>query len=193
MGSDELSFLPATELALRLRRRDLSPLEVVDAFLTRIDGRNSELNAFVTVLHERARHAARRAEQALGSGADLGVLHGVPVAIKDLDSVAGVRTTFGCKAFAGFVAQQTTAYVERLEQAGAIVVGKTNMPEFGHKATTDNHLFGLTSTPFKLGKNAGGSSGGSAAAVAAGLVPLGQGSDGAGRSASRPRVVASMV
>lgn len=161
MISDDLFFMPATELALHIRRRDLSPVEVVDAFLARIDHRNSDLNAFVVVLHDSARQAAREAEQTLTSGRDLGPLHGVPVAIKDLDSKAGVGTTFGSRVFARFVATHTSNFVERLERAGGIVMGKTNTPEFGHKGTTDNHLFGPTSTPFAIGKNAGGSSGGS--------------------------------
>jgi amidase/aspartyl-tRNA(Asn)/glutamyl-tRNA(Gln) amidotransferase subunit A len=180
MLSDEVSFMSAAELALRIRRRDLSPVEVVDALLGRIADRNPDLNAFVLVLDGSARRAAREAEQALTSGADLGPLHGIPIAIKDLDSKAGVRTTFGSRVFADFVAEKTSNFVGRLERAGCIVLGKTNTPEFGHKATTDNHLFGPTSTPFRIGKNAGGSSGGSAAAVADGLVPIAQGSDGGG-------------
>src|SRR6266508_5040219 len=167
--SDELCFTPATELVARMRRRDVSPVEVVDAFLARIDARNHETNAYVTVLHEDARRRASIAEQAILAGRLLGPLHGLPIAIKDLyDFKAGVRNTFGSKVFADFVPQETVTYVERLESAGAIVLGNTNTPEFGHKGITDNLLWGPTSTPFKIGKNAGGSSGGSAAAVAAG-------------------------
>jgi amidase/aspartyl-tRNA(Asn)/glutamyl-tRNA(Gln) amidotransferase subunit A len=180
MASDELFFMSAAELALHIRRRDLSPVEVMDAFLDRIASRNPDLNAFVLVLDDSARQAARQAEEALTSGRDVGPLHGVPIAVKDLDSKAGVRTTFGSRVFAGFIADKTSNFVARLERAGGIVVGKTNTSEFGHKATTDNHLFGPTSTPFGIGKNAGGSSGGSAAAVADGLVPIAQGSDGGG-------------
>ena len=179
--SEELCFTPATELAARIRRRDLSPVEVVDAFLERIEERNGGLNAYVTVLGEEAREAARGAERALGSGEALGPLHGVPVAIKDLfDYKAGVRNTYGLKPMANYVPNRDATYVERLERAGAIVLGKTNTPEFGHRAITDNLLFGPTSTPFAPGKNAGGSSGGSAAAVADGLAPMAQGSDGGG-------------
>jgi Asp-tRNA(Asn)/Glu-tRNA(Gln) amidotransferase A subunit family amidase len=178
--SDELAFVSAGELARRIRQRAVSPVEVVEYVLARIEERNGALNAFVTVLHDTARAAAREAERRLAGGHDVGPLHGVPVAIKDLDSKAGARTTFGSKLFAHYIANDTTSYVAALERAGAIVVGKTNTPEFGHKATTDNHLFGPTSTPFALGKNAGGSSGGTAAAVADGLVPIAQGSDGGG-------------
>jgi Asp-tRNA(Asn)/Glu-tRNA(Gln) amidotransferase A subunit family amidase len=179
--SEELWFVPATELAARIRRRDLSPVEIVDAFLGRIESRNSEINAYVTVLDEDAREAAEVAERVIASGGALGALHGVPVAIKDLfDYKAGVRNTYGLKPMANYVPKRDATYVERLERAGAIVLGKTNTPEFGHRAITDNLLFGPTSTPFAPGKNAGGSSGGSAAAVAAGLAPMAQGSDGGG-------------
>ena len=179
--SGELCFTPATELASRIRRRDLSPVEVVDAFLERIEERNGEIGAYVTVIGEEAREAAREAERAVGSREPPGPLHGVPVAIKDLfDYKAGVRNTYGSKPLADYVPHQNATYVERLEGAGAIVLGKTNTPEFGHKGATDNLLFGPTSTPFAPGKNAGGSSGGSAAAVADGLCAIAQGTDAGG-------------
>ncbi len=179
--SDEICFMPATEIATRIRRRDLSPVEVVDAFLDRIEKRNAGINAYVTVIGDEAREAAREAEKAITSGGELGPLHGVPVAIKDLfDYKAGVRNTYGLKPMANYIPERSATYVERLESAGAIVLGKTNTPEFGHKGITDNLLFGPTSTPFAPGKNAGGSSGGSAAAVADGLAPIAQGSDGGG-------------
>ena len=179
--SEEICFMPATELAARIRRRDLSPVEVVEAFLERIEERNARINAYVTVIGDEAREAAKEAERAITSGEDLGPLHGVPVAIKDLfDYKAGVRNTYGLKPMADYVPERSATYVERLENAGAIVIGKTNTPEFGHRGITDNLLFGPTSTPFAPGKNAGGSSGGSAAAVADGLAPIAQGSDGGG-------------
>jgi len=180
-AQDELAYMPATEIAARIARRDLSPVEVVDAFLDGIARRNQTVNAYVLVLHEEARRLALEAEKAVVSGATLGPLHGLPIAIKDLfDFKAGVRNTFGCKPFKDWTPTVSATYVTRLEQAGAIVLGKTNTPEFGHRGITDNYLFGPTSTPFRIGKNAGGSSGGSAAAVAAGLAPLAQGSDGGG-------------
>jgi len=171
----------ATELAARIRRGDLSPVSAVEDCLERIEDRDGELNAFVTVLEEPALERAREAERAVEAGEDLGPLHGVPIALKDLfDFKAGVRNTIGSTPFAEFVPESSATYVERLEAAGAIVVGKTNVPEFGHKGTTDNRLCGATSTPFDLDRNAGGSSGGSAAAVADGLVPVAQGSDAGG-------------
>ena len=178
---DELAFMPATELLARIGRRDLSPVEVVDAFLERIGRLNKELNAYVLVLADEARKKARDAEKALTGKREHPPLLGLPIAIKDLfDMKAGVPNTFGCKPFKDYVPAASATYVERLERAGAIVLGKTNTPELGHKGITDNYLFGPTSTPFHIGKNAGGSSGGSAAAVAAGLAPIAQGSDGGG-------------
>jgi amidase/aspartyl-tRNA(Asn)/glutamyl-tRNA(Gln) amidotransferase subunit A len=171
----------ATELAARIRRGDLSPVTAVEECLERIHERDEDLNAFVTVLDEEARERAHEAEAAVEAGAELGPLHGVPIAIKDLfDFKSGVRNTMGSKPFEEYVPEQSATYVERLEAAGAIVVGKTNTPEFGHKGTTDNRIQGPTSTPFDLDRNAGGSSGGSAAAVADGIVPIAQGSDGGG-------------
>lgn len=179
--SSDTNYRSAAELATRIRRGDLSPVEVVDECLDRIQDRNEDLNAFITVLEEDARERAREAEQAVNAGEELGPLHGVPIAVKDLfDFKAGVPNTIGSKPFEDFVPEQSATYVNRLEEAGAIIVGKTNTPEFGHKGTTDNRIIGPTSTPFDLDRNAGGSSGGSAAAVADGIVPIAQGSDGGG-------------
>lgn len=176
----KLCFMPAGALAARIRRRDISPVEVIDAYLARIERRNPVVNAYTLVLGDAARAAARAAEAAVMSGGPLGPLHGVPVAIKDLDDISGVETSMGSRAVAGRVPTRNTVVVERLLAAGAILLGKTNTPEFGHKGTTDNLRFGPTSTPFKIGYNAGGSSGGSAAAVADGLAALAQGTDGGG-------------
>ena len=181
--SDEttkLCFLPARALAARIRRRDLSPVEVVDAYLWRIEQRNPVINAYTLVLAEEARAAARAAEKAVLAGGPLGPLHGVPVAIKDLDDVAGVPTSMGSLAVHNRVPKKSAVAVERLLEAGAIILGKTNTPEFGHKGITDNLRFGPTHTPWAIGRNAGGSSGGSAAAVADGLAALAQGTDGGG-------------
>src|SRR5258707_13025529 len=178
---DELAFMPATELLVGIGRRDLSAVEVVDASRERIGQRNKALNAYVLVLADEARQKARDAEKALTGKHEHPPLLGLPIAIKGLfDMKTGVPNTFGCKPFKDYVPDASATYVERLERAGAIVLGKTNTPEFGHKGITDNYLFGPTSTPFRIGKNAGGSSGGSAAAVAAGLAPIAPGSHGGG-------------
>ena len=180
--ADEIAYLSATELAGRIGRRELSPVEVVDATIARIEARNPSLNAFVIDGYEDARARAREDERALMSGRELGPLHGVPSAIKDLFGFKpGWRNTFGgIRALKDHVADSYCAFVERLERGGANFVGKTNSPIEGFRGTCDNYLFGPTSTPFRLGMNSGGSSGGSAAAVADGLVPIAHGTDGGG-------------
>jgi Asp-tRNA(Asn)/Glu-tRNA(Gln) amidotransferase A subunit family amidase len=176
----DVAHTTAAGLARRIRDGDLSPVEAIDATLERIEERNDRTNAFVTVTDERAREAAERAERAVESGEVLGPLHGVPVAIKDLDDVAGVRTTYGSKLFEDNVAEENSPFVDRLLDAGAIVVGKTNTPEFGLGCTTDNRVAGPTGTPFDPDRVSGGSSGGAGAALGDGLVPLAQGSDTGG-------------
>jgi Asp-tRNA(Asn)/Glu-tRNA(Gln) amidotransferase A subunit family amidase len=172
--------LSAASLARRVREGELSPVTVVDAVLDRVAARNDRTNAFVTVTDVRAREAAREAEAAVEAGEPLGPLHGVPVAIKDLDHVAGVPTTNGSLLFEDFVPDESEPVVERLVDAGAIVVGKTNTPEFGLGCTTHNRVVGPTPTPFDLDRIAGGSSGGAGAALADRLVPVAQGSDTGG-------------
>ncbi|PSP74025.1 amidase [Halobacteriales archaeon QS_3_64_16] len=176
----DLPFRSASEQVAEMRAGEYSPVDLLEAHLDRIDTRNDRTNAFVTIVQEDARAAAREAEAAIENDEQVGPLHGVPVAIKDLVPTADVRTTFGSKAFAEFVPEESAILLERLREAGAIVIGKTNTPEFGHKGTTDNPLFGPTHTPYAPGRTAGGSSGGSAAAVADGLAALAQGSDGGG-------------
>jgi Asp-tRNA(Asn)/Glu-tRNA(Gln) amidotransferase A subunit family amidase len=180
VAADALSFASAGELAALLRRRELSAVELVQTLLDRIARVEPSLGAFVEVAAASALADARDADQSLALGVARGPLHGIPVAIKDLDEVPGLRTTFGSWPLRDHVSTQTSTCVERLTGAGAIVIGKTNTPEFGHKGVTDNAVHGPCSTPFDLSSNAGGSSGGSAAAVAAGLVPIGQGGDGGG-------------
>lgn len=166
----------AVELAALIRNREVSPVEVVQAALDRIDRLDPDLRAFVTVDYEGALAAAREAERSEPAGP----LHGVPVAVKDLSLTRGLRTTFGSLLHRDFVPDQDSVSVERLRAAGAILVGKTNTPEFGYKGVTDNRLGPPTVNPWNRERTAGGSSGGSAAAVAAGLVPLAEGTDGAG-------------
>jgi amidase/aspartyl-tRNA(Asn)/glutamyl-tRNA(Gln) amidotransferase subunit A len=180
--SDELAYMSASELALRIRRRDLSPVEVVDAVIARIEARNPSINAFVYVGFDDARKAAKEAERALMSGAALGPLHGVPVALKDLfDFKPGWVSTFGgVRALKSNVVDFYCAFAERIEKAGAIIVGKTNSPVMGFRGTCDNYLFGPSRNPFNPAKNTGGSSGGSAGAVADGMLPLAEGTDGGG-------------
>ena len=182
MGSDDLAYISAAEIAERVRRRSLSPVEVVDACIARIERRNPSLNAFVFQGFDDARREAKAAEAAVMSGAATGSLHGVPSAIKDLfDFKPGWPFTFGgIRAMKGCVAQWHCIFAERVEKAGAILLGKTNSPTMGLRSTCDNYLFGPSRNPFDVRKNTGGSSGGSAAAVADGLVPFAEGTDAGG-------------
>jgi len=181
MADDELCWLSATELATRIRRRRVSPVEVVDAVLDRIARVNPRLNAYVTLTADEARAAAKAAEQALGRrSARLGPLHGVPFSVKDLVITRGVRTTFGTLLYRDHVPTEDAPVVERLKAAGGILLGKTNTPTFGWIGATHNLLFGPTRNPWDLERTPGGSSGGAAAACAAGLGPLHVGTDGGG-------------
>jgi aspartyl-tRNA(Asn)/glutamyl-tRNA(Gln) amidotransferase subunit A len=180
MDAAELCYMPATELVAAIKAKKLSPVEVVDAVLARIERLNPKLNAYCTITAEAARAAAKEAEAAVMRGGPLGSLHGVPVSIKDLVTTKGVRTTYGSKLYEHFIPEEDAPVVERLKQAGAIILGKTNTPEFGHKGVTDNPVFGLSRNPWSLGHTPGGSSGGGAAAVAAGMGPLAVGTDGGG-------------
>jgi Asp-tRNA(Asn)/Glu-tRNA(Gln) amidotransferase A subunit family amidase len=178
--SNDLCFTPATDLAVAIRARTLSPVEVTEAVLARIEAINPRVNAYATVAGERALAAARAAEAAVTAGTPLEPLHGVPISFKDLTPTAGIRTTFGSKVFEHFVPEEDAAVVQRVRRAGAIILGKTNTPEFGSKGVTDNRIFGPTRNPWRLDRIAGGSSGGAGAALAAGLGPLAEGSDLAG-------------
>jgi amidase len=171
------AFSSATELRRLIAARSLSPVEVVDFVLGRIDHINPDVNAYCTVAAEQAVDAARKAEAALMRGNVIAPLHGIPVAVKDMAPTAGIRTTFGSRLFADYVPDVDALQVTRLRQAGAIIIGKTNTPEFAAGANTTNALFGSTRNPWALDRSPGGSSGGSAAALAAGLGPLATGGD----------------
>lgn len=174
----DLCFTPATELARLYRSRKVSPLEVMRSVLERLDRVNPLVNAVVTLDRESALGQARRATAALTRrAAALGPLHGIPVGIKDVTPTRGMRTTFGSKLFEDHVPREDAAVVERLKGAGAIVLGKTNTPEFAFGPNTVNAVFGATRNPWNLALSAGGSSGGSAAALATGMCPIAQGTD----------------
>jgi amidase len=176
----DLCFTPASELLRLYKTRKVSPLEVMQAVFARIDAVNPALNAYVTLARESALAAARKATAALKKTAALPPLHGIPVSIKDLTPTKGLRTTWGSKIFAEHVPEEDAITVERLKQAGAIVVGKTNTPEFGAGGNTFNAVFGPTRNPWSPALTCGGSSGGAAVALATGMGPLAQGSDTGG-------------
>jgi Asp-tRNA(Asn)/Glu-tRNA(Gln) amidotransferase A subunit family amidase len=177
---NDLTFLPAVVMAERIRKKKLSPVELVEAHLAQIEKLNPRLNAFVQVDAERARRAAHHAEIAVTQGKTLGSLHGVPISIKSSFEVAGMRCEAGTRLRAGLVATQDAPLVTRLKNAGAIVLGVTNAPELLMAWETDNLLYGRTNSPWDLDRTPGGSSGGEAAAIAAGMSACGVGSDGGG-------------
>jgi amidase len=179
---DELTGWSGVEMARMIRRRQISPVELMDSVIKRIEKRNPQVNALIFADFEQARRRAKEAEAAVLTGQELGPLHGVPTAMKDCgDFKPGWPTTCGgIRALKGYIADSYCTYAERMEKAGAIIVGKTNAPQMGFRGTTDNKLFGPTSTPFAIGRNAGGSSGGGAAIVGDGMLPIAEGTDGGG-------------
>jgi amidase len=176
----QLHDLTALEQAAAVRTGDVSPTQLVQHALARIEALDAGLGAFITVTPQRALHAAARAEALLRAGGDVPPLLGVPTAIKDLNNTAGVRTTFGSAVMADFVPTVDDAVVTKLAAAGTISVGKTSTPEFGFPCYTDNVFAGPARSPWDRSRLAGGSSGGAAVAVAAGMLPFAQGSDGGG-------------
>jgi amidase len=172
-----MSFETATELARRIRAREVSVTEVMEAHLARIERVNPQVNAIVTLTAERALDDAAAADRALANGAQPGRLFGLPVAHKDLVETRGIRTTFGSPILRDFVPDFDALIVERLREAGAITIGKTNTPEFGAGSQTFNEVFGVTRNPYDPTKTCGGSSGGAAVALACGMVPIADGSD----------------
>lgn len=184
--------LPATEVSSLLARGQISARELLDAHLARIDALNPIINALVTLTPERALERASASDEAHARGESLGLLHGLPVAHKDLLATAGVRTTFGSPIFSDFVPPSDSLIVERQRRAGAVMVGKTNTPEFGAGSHTFNPVFGPTLNPYALARTPGGSSGGAAAALAARMLPLCDGSD-LGGSLRNPAAFCNIV
>ena len=176
----DLTFLPAVEMARLIREKKISPVELVEAHLAKIERLNPKLNAFVHVDPERARREARDAEATAATGRALGPLHGVPISIKSSIDVAGMKIESGTRLRAGNIAAEDATLVARLRNAGAVVLGVTNTPEFLMAWETENLLHGRTNSPWDLDRTPGGSSGGEAAAIASGMSAGGVGSDGGG-------------
>ena len=174
--SEDIYYAPATELAAKIRQKVLSPVEVVQAHLDRIEQLNSTLNAIVFFADDPLERA-KEAEAAVMRGDGLGPFHGVPYTLKDCIETTGMRMSLGSKIYNDYVSQQDAEVYTRLKNAGGILLGKTNMPEFALWWETDNEVFGLTRNPWNLDRTAGGSSGGEVAAIAAGLSPFGLGTD----------------
>jgi len=178
VSSEPLVFRPARELAAELASREISAVEVMRAFLAQIERINPRVNAIVTLRPaDELLAEAATADRKLVAGEGVGPLHGLPLAIKDLSLTRGLRTTFGSRLYRDFVPTSDDLYVERVRRAGAIIIGKTNTPEFGAGSQTFNALFGATRNPYDLTKTCGGSSGGAAVALACGMLPLADGTD----------------
>ncbi len=180
MGANEICQMSAVDLAAQIRTRQLSPVEVVDAVLARMERLEPHLHAFCTPTPNLARAEAKRVEQGIMRGGAVGPLAGVPVSIKDLIFTKGIRTVSGCVAYRDFVPDEDDIVVERLKAAGAIILGKTNVTELGYSAASHNPVFETTRNPWDLGKTSGGSSAGAGVATATGMGPLAIGSDGGG-------------
>jgi len=175
--TNEICSTTAVELARMLRTKELSARDVVAAHLAQIERVNPTVNAIVTLVAEQAMECARLADEDLAHGRGVGPLHGLPIAHKDLQATEGIRTTFGSPIYKDFIPSEDALLVDRLRRAGAIVVGKTNTPEFGAGSQTFNAVFGPTLNPFDHTRTCGGSSGGAAVALATGMVPIADGSD----------------
>jgi amidase len=176
-ATPDICLLSAVEMARRIRAKDLSARELVSAHLAQIERVNPRVNAIVTLIAEPALEQARQADEALARGGTHGPLHALPIAHKDLQPTRGVRTTFGSRIYKDFVPRTDSLLVERVRNAGAILLGKTNTPEFGAGSQTFNEVFGATLNPYNTTKTCGGSSGGAAVALACRMLPIADGSD----------------
>ena len=192
MAPADITEMSLADLSAHIAAREIPSTEAVSSALTRLDGLEGKLNAFVTVLGEQARAEAKKADDEIARGQYRGPLHGVPVTIKDMFETAGTRTTGGSKILQDWIPDTDAALVARLRAAGAIIIGKTNLDEFGHGGTSTLSYFGPVHNPWHLERIAGGSSGGSAAAVAAGIGPISYGTE-TGSSVRRPASYCGVV
>lgn len=180
MSKEDICFMSACDMLDAIKRQELTSEEITETLIERIEKINPIVNAYCTTTFDLAREMAKNADNAVKKGEPLGVLHGIPTSIKDLMMTKGIRTTYGSLLYENFIPEEDDVAVIRLKEAGAVLMGKSNTPEFGHIALTNNKLFGETKTPWDVERNSGGSSGGATAAVASGLGPLALGSDGGG-------------
>ncbi|MHA2268931.1 MAG: amidase [Promethearchaeota archaeon] len=172
--------MSACEMLDKIKTQELTSQEITETIIERIEKINPIINAYCTSTFDLAREMAKIADKKVKKDEAIPTLNGIPTSIKDLALLKGVRTTYGSKIFENFIPQEDSIFVKRLKEAGCVILGKTNVPEFGFKGVTDNFIFGATKNPWNLKKTSGGSSGGAAASVACGMGPLGQGSDGGG-------------
>lgn len=180
MNKEDICFMSAFEMGEKIKSQELSSTEITETLIERIEKINPIINAYCTPTFELARKTAEKADKSVKRSEKLGLLQGIPTSIKDLMQTKGIRTTFGSLLYEDFIPEQDDIAVQRLIASGCVILGKTNTPEFGHIALTNNKLFGETKTPWDIERNSGGSSGGAASAVASGTSPLALGSDGGG-------------
>jgi len=180
MNKEDICFMSAFEMREKIKSQELSSIEITETIIERIKKINPIINAYCTPTFELARETAKKADEAVKRSETLGLLHGIPTSIKDLMQTKGIRTTFGSKLYEDFIPEQDDVAVQRLIASGCVILGKTNTPEFGAIALTNNKIFGETKNPWDIERNSGGSSGGAASAVAGGIGPLALGSDGGG-------------
>ena len=177
MKINEICNLTARDIRDKIRNRDLSAVEVMEAHLAQIESVNPAVNAIVTLHADQARDSAKAADVAISNGEPIGPLHGLPTAVKDLTATKGMRTTFGSPIYKDNIPNEDAIIVERIKKAGAIVIGKTNTPEFGAGSNTFNPVFGSTLNPFDTSKTCGGSSGGAGVSLACRMIPIADGTD----------------
>ena len=180
MKKEEICYMPAYKMVNAIKNQEITSEEITETIIERFERINPIINAYCTPTFDLARELAKKSDDKVKKGEKLGPLNGIPTSIKDLNKTGGIRTTFGCIIFEDNVPDQDEFIVKKLKDAGIVLLGKTNSPAFGHKAVTDNKIFGETKNPWNREMTPGGSSGGAAAAVASGLGPLAQGSDGGG-------------
>lgn len=180
MNKEDICFMAACEMVDKIKTQELTSQEITEIIIERIEKINPIINAYCTPTFELAREMSKKADERVKKNEKIPPLNGIPTSIKDLVQVKGVRTTFGSKIFENYIPQEDAIVVKRLKDAGCVILGKTNTPEFGFKGVTDNLIFGTTPNPWNLDKTSGGSSGGAAASVVCGMGPLAQGSDGGG-------------
>ncbi|MHA1147670.1 MAG: amidase [Promethearchaeota archaeon] len=180
MNKEDICFMSACDMVEKIKTQELSSVEITEAIIERIEKINPIINAYCTPTFDLAREMAEIADKRVKKGEILEKLNGIPISIKDLMYVKGIRTTFGSKLYEHYISEIDEVDVIRLKKAGCVIMGKTNTPEFGYAGVTHNRVFGVTKNPWHLKRTSGGSSGGAAAAVATGISPLALGSDGGG-------------
>jgi Asp-tRNA(Asn)/Glu-tRNA(Gln) amidotransferase A subunit family amidase len=180
MKKEDISYMPAYEMREKIENQEIPSEEITEIIIEKIEKINPLINAYCTPTFKLARELAKKADKAVKNGEKLGILHGVPISIKDETETKGIRTTYGSKLMENNIPGVDATIVKRLRDAGVVILGKTNTPAFGYKGETDNLIFGKTKNPWNLERTPGGSSGGAASAAASGLSPIGTGSDGGG-------------